>query len=109
MTMKERVDIRLSGEQTEDALLEQYIDTAADRICLRLGTDSLPAAFETIAADAAVKMHRRRYYEGIRSEPSDSSVTISFVEDVLDEYAAEFAQYIQQQRDGDTERTVKFL
>lgn len=105
----ERIRQRLKGELTDDALLREYADTAVSRICLRLGTEQLPALFETIAVDAAVKMHRRRYFEGIRSEPNDSMVSMSFVEDILAEYDAEFTRWRESQRERDLERVVRFV
>lgn len=105
-----RVKDRLGDEATapdgEQAALEarllDYIKTVSDRICLRTGAPLLPQAFESIVVDAAVKMYRRFCYEGISSE-NDGGVSASFVEDVLNEYAADFEAYRRR------ERRVRFL
>lgn len=109
METLERVKQRLDGEHYEEALLQEYLDTVSDRICLRLGLDALPCVFETIAVDAAVKMHRRRYFEGVRTEPNDSMVSMSFVEDILSEYEGEFERYRRRMDEKDTERVVRFV
>lgn len=101
-----RVKIRLPGEKLDDVLINEYVTTATDRIKLRLGTSELPAEFESIVVDVAVKMHRRNYYEGISSEGADTFST-SFVEDLLNEYTAEFERYKEQQKEKD--RLVRFL
>ena len=88
MEILERVKVRLSGETVEDGQLQEMIQTVSDRLCIRLGEDSLPALFESICVDAVVKMYRRMYYEGISSE-NGGNLSTSFVEDVLNEYAEE--------------------
>lgn len=90
----ERVQNRLSGDaiETDEALLSEYIQTAADRINLRIGADGLPEVMESIAVDVVVKMVRRQYYEGISSETTEFST--SFFENILSEYEEEFEQYL---------------
>lgn len=88
MEILERVKVRLSGEAVEDDQLQEMIQTVSDRLCIRLGEDSLPALFESICVDAVVKMYRRMYYEGISSE-NGGNLSTSFVEDILNEYAEE--------------------
>ena len=88
MELIERVQLRLQGENPDTALLQELIFTASDRLCIRLGEDSLPGLFESICVDAVVKMYRRMYYEGISSE-NGGNLSTSFGEDVLNEYAEE--------------------
>lgn len=95
MALLERLKLRLLEDETalpDDVLLE-YITTATDRVNLRLGVLELPDVMESIVVDAAVKLVRRRYYEGISGEGVDSLST-SFVENVLSEYEAEFTRYL---------------
>ena len=88
----ERVKIRLADDQVKDAVLEDLVTTAQDRICLRVGAPEFPEALASIAVDVAVKLYRRQYYEGISSE-SAAELNTSFVEDVLAEYDDELASY----------------
>lgn len=88
MELIERVQLRLQGENPDTALLQELISTASDRLCIRLGEDSLPVLFESICVDAVVKMYRRMYYEGISSE-NGGNLSTSFVEDILNEYTEE--------------------
>lgn len=88
MELIERVQLRLQGEDPDTALLQELISTASDRLCIRLGEDSLPVLFESICVDAVVKMYRRMYYEGISSE-NGGNLSTSFVEDILNEYTEE--------------------
>ena len=88
MELIERVQLRLQGENPDTALLQELISTASDRLCIRLGEDSLPALFDSICVDAVVNMYRRMYYEGISSE-NGGNLSTSFVEDILNEYVEE--------------------
>lgn len=92
MINPEKIRIRLEGEKISDARLNEYIETVTDRLCVRLGTDELPKRFESVCADAVVKMHRRFYYEGISSE-NDGGISVSFADDILSEYSAEIEDY----------------
>ena len=65
MNMLDRVIRRIPDCIADDDVIQDYIDTVSDRLCLRLGTDALPTIFESVCVDAAVKMYRRTYYEGI--------------------------------------------
>lgn len=97
MELIDRVLTRIpDNEGVSQEVLAEYIRTVSDRLCLRLGVEELPHIFESICADAVVKMHRRMYYEGISSE-SVSNLSTSFVEDVLAEYADEISLYREQQ------------
>ena len=48
MDILARVDRRLSGENIDINLVQELIDTVTDRICIQLGEDSLPSAFDSI-------------------------------------------------------------
>lgn len=110
MFLLERLKDRLGDEaiaqdneqEALDRRLLDYIQTVSDRIALRVGAPELPNSLESVAVDAAVKMFRRFCYEGISSE-NDGGVSVNFVEDVLNEYAAEFEAYKR------NERRVRFL
>lgn len=83
-----RLKTRLPDTQLTDAQLAEYLTTMSDRLCLRLGADTLPPLFGSICVDATVKMVRRTYYEGISSE-GVANISTSFVDDILAEYAGE--------------------
>ena len=89
----ERAKTRLEDEEVQpsDALLNEIAETAIDRLNLRLGTDTLPKAFESIAVDISVKMFRRQSFEGISSE--GGVISTAFVSDILREYASEIKEY----------------
>ena len=111
MAIIDRVKVRLSGENPSADFLAELITTMTDRINLRLGTEALPEVMESVAVDATVKLYRRRYYSGIQSE-GDDGLTASFVEDILDEYAEEFARYraeFAKAEDGNAKGLVRFL
>lgn len=113
MDILERVRLRIPDTtEAPDQQLQNYIDTITDRLCLRLGTETLPVVFETICADAVVKMWRRTYYEGISSEGA-SNITTSFVEDILAEYEGEIRDYKDAHTDDENSptqtRVVRFI
>lgn len=89
----ERVEKRLlDDENFKETLIKEYINTVVDRLCIRLNVTELPQSFCSVAVDAVIKMHRRSFYEGIQSE-SDGGASVSFVDDILNEYEAEIEQY----------------
>lgn len=92
MEVLERVKNRLQDAAISDEVLEDYIHTISDRLCLRLGVGTLPNLFESICVDAVVKMYRRTYYEGISSEGA-ANISTTFVDDVLAEYAQEIGDW----------------
>ena len=104
-----RLKIRLPDTQLTDSQLAEYLTTMSDRICLRLGVETLPAIFESICVDATVKMVRRTYYEGISSE-GVANISTSFVDDILAEYAGEMSDWKSAQADsGNSRKVVTFL
>ena len=85
MDMLERLKTRLPDTELTDEQLSEYLQTMSDRLCLRLGVDTLPTLFQSICVDATVKMVRRTYYEGISSE-GVANISTSFVDNILAEY-----------------------
>lgn len=110
MELIERVRKRIPDtEEVTNDVLEEYISTVSDRLCLRLGVDFLPRLFESACVDAVVKMHRRAYYEGISSEGA-ANITTSFVDDILSEYAEEIERYRERQANSrGSGKVVHFL
>ena len=108
MKTVERVLLRLGSENADPAIIQDYVKIITDRLCLRLGTDTLPREFEGIAADATVKLYRRAMFEGISSEGTEGRTT-SFVSDILAEYADEITAYKERKARTDGERTIYFL
>lgn len=108
-SITERAAARLDGEAYTESVLAEIVETITARLCLRLGVEALPAAFETIATDATVKAYRRRYYEGISSESaSDAHITTAFYEDILAEYTPEIEAYKATFAEA-AKRQVRFL
>lgn len=108
MKIAERVIMRLGNENADPVIIQDYTKIITDRLCLRLGEDTLPVQFEGIAADATVKLYRRAMFEGISSEGTDGLST-SFVEDILAEYDAEITAYKEAKEKRDGDRTLFFL
>lgn len=104
-----RLKIHLPNTQLSDTQLTEYLQTVSDRLCLRIGTDTLPTLFGSVCVDAAVKMIRRIYYEGISSE-GVANISTSFVDDILSEYDQEISDYKNAQADsGNNKKVVSFL
>lgn len=85
--------------------LYQLCGNIVSRMCLRLGTEELPPEFNHIAVDACIKLYRRRYYEGISSE-NCGGLSVSFVEDLLNEYSKEVEMYKEMNAKGSETETV---
>lgn len=104
-----RLKLRLPEQKLNDEQLQEYITTVSDRLCLRLGADSLPPLFNSVCVDATVKMIRRIYYEGISSE-GVANISTSFVDDILAEYADEISDWKSTQAEsGNSKKVVSFL
>lgn len=101
-----RIKNRVKDDNADDNTLLEIAQTVSDRVCLRLGVNEVPTLFNSIVVDASVKLYRRTYYEGIASE-GDDGITTSFVNDILEEYNAEFEQYKLNQRSATG--VIKFL
>ena len=105
----QRLKIRLPDTQLIDEQLMEYLQTMSDRLCLRLGADTLPALFNSICVDATVKMVRRTYYEGITSERV-VNIDTTFADNILAEYADEISDWKTSQADsGNSKKVVTFL
>ena len=105
----QRLMIRLPDTQLTNEQLTEYLQTMGDRLCLRLGVETLPAIFASICVDATVKMVRRIYYEGISSE-SVANINTAFVDNILAEYADEISDWKDAQADaGNSKKVVSCL
>lgn len=102
MAIINRVKAILDGEDYNEKRLNEYVDMVVDRLCLRLGEETLPRRWETVAALCVVKLHRRYYYEGISTE-NDGGISVNFVDDILSEYQSEINAY------KTTSKGVRFL
>lgn len=96
--MLERIKVRLKGESYDDALLLEYLQTAKDRISLRVGAAQFPDVLASIAVEVVLKMVRRRYHEGMKSEAGEG-FNPTFFDDVLAEYDKELNAYKASQED----------
>lgn len=94
------------GQGADPVIVDFCAKTVAERIALRIGQDTCPDALHYTAVDAAVKMYRRIYFEGISSEGTDG-INTAFVEDILREYDAELSAWAA--RNGSGPRTVRFF
>lgn len=109
MELIDRLRVRIPDTSLENSELKEYLFTVSDRLCLRLGAEKLPPLFESICVDAAVKMVRRTYYEGISSE-GVANISTSFVDDILAEYAGEIEDWKNSQAaSGNSNKVVRFL
>lgn len=105
----QRLLVRLPDTQLTNEQLTEYLQTMSDRLCLRLGVETLPAIFASICVDATVKMVRRTYYEGISSE-GVANISTTFVDNILAEYADEIGDWKTSQADsGNSRKVVSFL
>lgn len=103
-----RLKTRLPNTELTDNELLEYLSTINDRLCLRLGAETLPPLFGSVCVDATVKMIRRIYYEGISSE-GVANISTSFVDDILAEYASEIEDWkATQAESGNTSKVVNF-
>lgn len=88
----DRVKIRIP--EINDALLSELVQTATDRIKLRVGETTLPVELDSVAVDVVCAMYNRRHHEGIKSEGVDIFST-SFVDNILKEYQDDFRLYVE--------------
>ena len=107
--MLERLRIRLPDMPLPEEALKEYLNTVSDRLCLRLGVETLPSLFQSICIDATVKVYRRTYHEGISTE-GVANISTSFVDDILAEYAQEIGDWKSSQAaSGNSNKVVRFL
>lgn len=110
-TIRARVLTRLSSDnvQPEIGLIDELIQTAIDRINLRVGDIILNPLLYSIAVEVVIKMYRRVYFEGIKNETADG-FRVDYIEDILKEYEVDFNKYISSKDGEDDGRTfIKFL
>lgn len=109
MAVLDRVKLRLP-EAENDPIIEEFIQTATDRINLRIKQIVFPVSLESILVEIVVKMYRRKYYEGISSESADT-LNVSFYEDIFAEYEGEFNNWVKMNDEdtGDNKLKVRFI
>ena len=93
MTVLERIQVRIPEANNTPDLFNELIQTAVDRINLRVKRLEFPKALESILVEIVIKMYRRIYYEGISVEWADTIKT-EFVDDIFMEYDGEFENWI---------------
>lgn len=107
-----RVQNRMNGEEYNETIMNEIIQTVTDRLCLRLGVteETFPDPFLSILVEASVKVWRKRYYEGIQLEDLGSLRT-EFVSDVLAEYQEEIDQWLNSSAadQSGNRKVVRFL
>ena len=108
MAVKDRVKVRIPDITTE--LLDEYTQTATDRINLRVGVTILPPELESVAVEVVCALYNRKYHEGIKSENVDT-FSVSFVDNVLNKYEKDFNLYLQmkQTQDNAMRGKLRFL
>lgn len=108
----DRVTNRMNGEDYDETIMGEVIQTVTDRLCLRLGVEesTFPDVFKSVVVDASVKVWRQRYYEGISSE-SMSSLKTEFITDVLAEYQDEIDRWLNSSAadQSGNRKVVRFL
>lgn len=92
----ERVKIRLPEltKEKNGALLQELVLTAQDRIKMRIGEETLPSSFQSIAVEVVVRVYNRLRYEGLESEDIDSTFRVRLTKDILKDYESDFQNYI---------------
>ena len=90
-----RVAARLLEDEAapEQATVSEMLESAYDRVSIRLAPYPVPEAAYTIIVEVAVKAIRLRGYEGSTSESmgDGGNVSNTFVEDVLEAYENDLA------------------
>lgn len=107
-TIKTRLSARMTGETYDETVIDELAQTVLDRLCLRLGVteDTFPRLFYSVCVDASVKAYRRRYYEGLSHE-TVSSISDSFVSDILAEYEPEITDWLASNTDESAVSTAR--
>jgi len=92
----ERVKIRLPelAKDKNGALLQELVQSAQDRINLRIGEETLPSVFQSIAVEVVIRTYNRLRYEGLDSEGVDSTFSVKLIKDILADYETDFLNYI---------------
>ncbi|WOD61765.1 hypothetical protein NQZ71_13165 [Niallia taxi] len=94
MAVRDRVLIR--KPEINQALLDELVMTALDRINIRLGVTILPVELESVAVDIVCAMYNKwlNSNEGMKSENVDTS-KVTFFDDILSEYKTDFSRYLE--------------
>ncbi|AEF25715.1 phage head-tail connector protein [Streptococcus parauberis] len=111
MAIIDRVKTRMPDVEVPDiGLLDELIQSATDRINLRVNDTVLNAKLETIVVEVTVKMYRRLFYEGITSEKADT-ITTNFVDNILAEYEVDLMNYLADKIKTESldDKVVRFL
>ena len=108
MAIHTRVMVRIPEIKPE--LLDEFVQTATDRINLRLGVTEFPSELESIAVEVVCAMYNRKYHAGIKSENADT-FSVSFVDDLLEEYEPDFKRYLEmkEKEENKYRGVVRFL
>ena len=92
--MIERLQVRIPEIDTD--LATEFINTAKDRIKLRVGLKQtlFPAELESICVEVVHSMYNKHQmkHQGVESENVDV-FSVKFINRLLDEYEAEFEEY----------------
>lgn len=108
MSIRERVLIR--KPDINQALLDELVKTATDRIKIRLGLQSFPDELESVAVEIVCAMFNRSYHEGIKQENVDT-FSVQFVDDILKEYESDFATFLElkEKQENKNRGVLRFL
>lgn len=108
MSIDERVRVWLPD--IDDGLLEELIKTATDRIKLRVGEKEFPEELKSIAVEVVRAMYNRKYHAGVKNENADT-FSISFVDDLLQEYELDFQRYLEMKKkeENPNRGVIRFL
>jgi len=92
----ERVKIRLPelAKEKNGALLQELVQSAQDRINLRIGEETLPSVFQSIAVEVVIRAYNRLRYEGLESENVDNTFRVTLIKDILSNYEQDFVNYV---------------
>ena len=109
----ERVKIRLPelAKEKNGALLQELVQSAQDRINLRIGEETLPSVFQSIAVEVVIRTYNRLRYEGLDSEGVDSTFSVKLIKDILADYETDFLNYInvKQRTENPEHGVLRFL
>lgn len=110
MTVLERIQVRIPEANNTPDLFNELIQTAIDRINLKVKQLEFPKQLESVLVEIVIKMYRRIYYEGISSESADT-LNVSFFEDIFAEYEEEFDNWIKMndEETGNNKLKVRFI
>lgn len=109
----ERVKIRLPelAKSKNEALLQELVLTAQDRINSRIGEKILPSSFQSIAVEVVVRVFNRLRYEGLESEDIDNTFRVRLMKDILKDYESDFKIYndVKERTENPDHGVLRFL